>query len=177
MRQRIVQARARRRQRQVLLALLAVLLLSLLLLLDCRCTREPPPEPAPEPVMPVPAEEPEATLPRHPPIQRMDRPEYTSEVPEPLAWLDSFRMQVAARSPRLAECFVGAERPGRLKWTASVDPLEGKVSEHQLEPVLTTDALTATQRACAVDVLSEPSYTLVGEGRATPSRLSMIIEF
>lgn len=108
-------------------------------------------------------------------IDRRDRPEYPPAVPVPVPWLDAFRMQVSARSPRLARCFVGTEQPGRMKWTTSVVPAEGAVSEHDLEPVLATRELTAAERACVLEVLSEPAYTLIGADG--PSRVSLVIEF
>ncbi len=175
---RLEQKRARKRR--IWLGFLLLLLLLLLLLSRCSCTQEPPVLPGEEAVGPALIEEalePEEPLPRVAPVERVDRPEYRSELPEPLPWLDAFRMQVAARSPRLGQCFIGAERPGRLRWTASVEPLEGSVSEHQLEPMLQGDALTQKQRTCAIGVLSDPPYTLEGPGRSTPSLLSMVIEF
>jgi hypothetical protein len=108
----------------------------------------------------------------------MDRPDYATPPPDPMPWIASFRLQVSARSPRLAACFVGAPRPGALKWTASVEPGTGRVSDHTLEPALESDPLTAEQKACLLAVLSDPPYRLAVEGaRATPSRVSVAIEF
>ena len=75
--------------------------------------------------------------------------------------------------------FVGADRPGRLKWTAAMAPVDGRVSEHTLEPTVAEEVLTKQQKTCVIGVLSEPPYRLdVGEGkRATPSRVGMVIEF
>lgn len=176
-RRRRLQAR-RKRARRWPWALLALLLLLLFLVRDCRCNAPPAEGPveAPEAVDPVPVE-PEPA----PPTERMDpilRPTFQSPPPDPLPWLAAFRMQVAARGPRLAACFVGVERPGALKWSALVEPGSGTVSEHTLEPVLQSDALTAEQRACLLQVLSDPAYALDGEGkRATPSRVSIAISF
>ncbi len=174
-------ARRDRRLAWVLLALLAVLLL---LLSDCSCQPEPPQQAAPGPA----AEEPEPELtppveaPKRPQapgrIARLDRPEYRSEVPEVLPWVAAFQRQVEARSPRLAACFVGAERPGRMKWTAAVAPETGRVSEHSLEPTVADEVLSRVQRQCLIGVLSDPPYRFqVVEGRATPSRVSLVIEF
>ncbi len=166
-----------------LLALLILLLLLLLLLRNCSCgTEASGPPPVDEPASPLPgADEPEVTPPEAPPnhrVARRDRPEYALEQPEPLPWITAFRLQVAARSPRLAECFVGAHRPGTLKWTAEVEPIHGRVSDHTLEPTLLSDALTRPQRACALEVLSDPPYTLeAGSPRSTPSRVGIVIEF
>jgi len=172
-------ARKKRRRRRLLLA--ALVLLLLLLFRDCRCSS---PEPGAE--APAPGAGPAAEVEDSPPtaplpgghVARQDRPEYASATPEALPWIGAFRMQVAARGPRLAECFVGADRPGALKWTASVEPTQGRVSDHLLEPTLMSDGLTREQQSCAADVLSEPTYTLDADGeRATPARVSMVIEF
>jgi hypothetical protein len=167
-------------RRWVLLALL--LLLLMFLLRDCRCNEPPVEEPVAEGVAG------EAGLPSEPPppppapltgrVDRVDRPEFGTAAPAAIPWLDAFRLQVAARSPRLAECFVGAERPGTLKWSALVEPASGKVSDQTLEPTLLSDALTVEQRDCALAVLSTPAYRLQGnDERSTPSRISMAIEF
>ncbi len=165
------------------LLVVALLLLLLLLLRDCAC-QEPPQltGPAPEP-LPAAAAEPGPTEPGPAPIKpgrigRRDRPEYSSAPPEALPWLAEFRMQVAARSPRLAECFVGIEEPGALRWTTSVEPRSGQVSEHDLEPTLSSAELTRQQRTCAIAVLSDPVYRLqTDDERATPARVGLVIEF
>jgi hypothetical protein len=159
--------------------LIAVLLL-LLLLRSCPAEEPAAPE-VPVVVAPavVPAPPP-APLPPPAPTGRVatrGRPSFETPVPAPLPWVSSFRMQVAARSPRLAECFVGADRPGKLKWTASVSPVDGRVSEHVLEPMLVTDAISGEQRACVLGVLSDPPYRLDDDGRTTPSRVGVVIEF
>lgn len=87
-------------------------------------------------------------------------------------------MQVTVRSPRLAACFNGMAEPGALRWTSSLDPVRGLVSEQSLEPTLSGAVLTAKQENCIMQVLSAPPYALQVEGgRATPSRVSMVIEF
>lgn len=172
----------RSRRRWILLLILLILLL--LLLRDCRCNEvvEEPPVVAGDATLVVPAPlevVPEAVVPR--PVgrvARVDRPEFRSEVPGPIPWVASFRLQVAARSPRLAECFVGAHRPGTLKWTAAVEPGAGRVSDMTLEPTLLSDELTRPQRVCVLGVLSDPPYELPDGGeRSTPSRVGMVIEF
>ena len=172
------QAEEHDRRWRWLLLLLALLLL-LLLVRDCRCSTpevdevvpDVPAEPAP--VEPAPPPDPEPTD----RIDRTDRPEYWSPPPQPVPWLAAFRLQVAARSPRLSECFVGARRPGTFKWTSTVDPVEGRVSDHLLEPMLDSDDLTRQQRTCVVDVLSDPVYRIEGDDRTSPSRISLVIEF
>ena len=164
--------------------LAAVALLLLLLLRDCSCNEPvspPPPAVAATPEEPVPEEVIEPTPARAPHRGRLatrHRPIYESELLDPLPWLASYRMQVSARSPRLAECFVGAARPGTLKWTASVEPDLGQVSEQTLEPTLLSDELTRQQRSCVFEVLSVPAYQLESDGeRSTPVRVGMVSEF
>ena len=168
------------RHRRRLVALLLLILL-LALLPDCDCSE---PEPEPEPIPPSLLGEGAVEDEDPPPvslggrIRRQDRPEFASPAPAPLPWLDAFRMQVAARSPRLATCFVGVSQPGTLKWTTSVEPMTGQVSEHELEPTLLSEPLTRRQKACIIDVLSEPTYQLQANGeRSTPSRVGMVLEF
>lgn len=168
---------ARDRRRWWLLVLLVVLLLWALLP-DC-AHEEPPPALALGIPVSVPAQSEPIAEPPEPPkrVGRRDRPAFDSETPDLLPWIVSLRMQVAARSPRLAQCFIGVERPGRLKWTASVEPQGGLVSDHSLEPTLQSDELTEQQRICVIGVLSEPPYRLPSDERSTPSRVSMVIEF
>ncbi len=175
------QPRQDRRRWPWVLVLIAALLL---LFSDCTCSSPPTPEePSPEP--PATEKAPEFVAPSQPPrdaprgrMPRLDRPEYTSEVPEVLPWVAAFQAQVEARSPRLSACFEGAVRPGRLKWTAAVEPGSGRVSEHTLEPTVADEALTRTQRTCVLDVLSSPPYRLDDSAeRATPSRVGIVIEF
>ncbi len=174
---------AAERQRWYLLVLVIVLLLALFR--ECACA--PPPEPAhvcePCPEGPVEIGPPIEVPPGPPPpikgrIKRKPRPSFEGQPPPVLPWIAAFRMQVAARSPRLAECFVGTERPGRLKWTTSVEPNKGLVGEHTLEPMLLTDELGRKERECVLEVLSNPAYRLdAGEERSTPSRVGLVIEF
>ncbi len=170
----------KRRWPWVVLAILAALLL---LLSDCTCAEPPveeeptgPPAEAPTPVETVETPTKRPIAPGR--IGRIDRPEYEGEVPAPLPWILAFQRQVEARSPRLAACFVGAERPGRLKWTAAVAPETGRVSDHTLEPTVADETLTRAQKRCVIAVLSDPVYDLEAAGeRATPSRVAMVIEF
>lgn len=172
----------KRRWWPILLALLLLLLLH-----DCRCEPDPVPEP---PAAPTQGEAmggvgTSVEAPPPPPdpgrVSRRARPAYAPTTPEPLPWINALRLQVAARSTRLAACFVGVAQPGALKWTASVDPGAGRVSDQTLEPTLSSEALSAEQRDCALGVLAEPPYRLLtGEGseaRSTPSRVGMVIEF
>lgn len=167
----------KKKKRRWLWTLLLLLLLALLCP-DCSCDRSTGTvtNPIPPPAV---VEEPPAPLPRLTgKVKRKDRPEFPVKTPAPLPWLDAFRMQVSARSPRLATCFVDAQRPGMLRWSSSVDPVTGVVSQHTLEPTLQSEALSKTQRACVLEVLTSPEYVLeVDEERSTPSRVGMVIEF
>jgi len=172
--------RPRRNERRgwVLLGLILVLLL---LMHPCRCNEEPVHEPPVcEDECPGSPAEPEPTppAPLTGRLSRQDRPAFQGAAPDSPSWIDAFRLQVAARGPRLAECFIGADRPGRLKWTSSVEPLSGGVSEHVFEPMLITQELSRTERACIEGVLSSPTYTLeAGSEPSTPSRVGLVIEF
>lgn len=172
-----------RRRRRRWWPWLLLLLLLLLLLRLCSCSEAPPP--LPEPVAPAPTGPagtgevtPPAPVPQPGRIPRRDRSEYANDAHDQLPWVTAFRMQVAARAPRLAECFVGADNPGALKWTAAVEPVSGRVSDHTLEPAGVSSVLTADQRTCVLGVLSDPPYRLeAGAGRSTPPRVGMTIEF
>lgn len=195
----VQRARAQRRRRRTL-GLTFVLLL-LLLLSRCECNPPPPPPQAPPakaeapapPEPPKPAAKPKAPVRAKPaplraraePVQRGDLATKARGAP---AWLEELRTQVSARSPRLAHCFNGAERPGALRWTASVNPSSGWVSEHELEPVGQAGAvdLSKAQRDCLVLGLSSPAYRLYRSQGAPqgaqqtavlPERISLVIEF
>lgn len=93
-------------------------------------------------------------------------------------WIDEFQLQVAARSPRLAQCFTGIDRPGALRWSASVNPQSGGTADHELEPVGFSTELSPEQRECVVKVLSSPVYKLTApQKEALPNRISLVIEF
>ncbi len=96
----------------------------------------------------------------------------------PPLWLASLRIQVAARSPRLAECFEGTTRPGTLRWSVAVDPDQGVVSDPEVLPTLAGQELSSAQRRCVLGVLSDPPYQLAtGDEPATPARVALVIEF
>jgi hypothetical protein len=179
-----LQARARRRRRrrqQVALAIAA--LIALALLRCCSCG-----EGAPQPVSPetkdagtdagaaAPLAKKPLTAPR---VGLLRRGDLKLDDTKALPWLDEFRMQVAARSPKLANCFHGADKPGALRWTTELNPTSGQVSNHALEPIGGTLGLNQPQRECLVQALSEPRYRLQqppGES-STPSRVSIMLEF
>ena len=170
-------AASRKRRRPWWLLLLALLLL----LWWPDCGTDPEPEgvakgAAAHPGVDVPAPvDPPSTADR---IQRRPRPRAPIRAKEAPSWLSQLRLQVAARSPRLARCFEGAVQPGRLRWTASVEPAGGRIQEHELEPILGPDALSGDQQDCAERVLSDPPYRLPEEAETSaPTRVSLIIEF
>ncbi|MFE8598210.1 hypothetical protein [Archangium violaceum] len=174
-----------KRRRRIRRAVTIAALLFLAMLVRCEC--QPPPVPPPEPVVkPAPAEvkpkKPE--LPASKPkafserMKRQRRGNYQNEAQTSPSWLDDFRIQVAARSPRLAQCFSGTERPGALRWTAAVNAASGSVSDHALEPVGTGGELSGKQRDCVQGVLSSPGYRLKpGQKQDLPGRVSIVIEF
>ncbi|MFZ9521304.1 MAG: hypothetical protein ACO3A4_12585 [Silvanigrellaceae bacterium] len=100
-------------------------------------------------------------------------------------WFETFRRQVLARSPRLAECFKGASVPGGVRWTVRFNTQTGEVSDHALEFVGAEGSLPAIQQSCLVEVLSQPGYAPLdprewgGKGnipkQAVP--VSLVIEF
>jgi hypothetical protein len=93
-------------------------------------------------------------------------------------WVDDFRLQVAARSPRLAECFVGLDKPGALRWTAAVNAKSGAVADHQIESVPPSPELQRGQHDCVVRILSNPNYTLRAlQEEALPKSIALVIEF
>lgn len=184
--------RQRRQRRRALLVVL-LLVLVLLLLRQCDCANPPGPPAAPPTVELPPIEPPapkvvkptpkvrKAKRPRRPTIakiQTKNRPAYAPKPVSPTRWLTAFRLQIAARSPILARCFQGAQRPGALKWTATVDPRRGIVSDHSLEPTLAGAELTQPRRSCLIKALSTPPYRLPKPpGGDAPTRVSIVIEF
>ena len=106
------------------------------------------------------------------------RSDFILSSPKPQPWITGFRMQVAARSGRLARCFEGADRPGAIKWSGAVEPTEGTVSDHTIEPILYGGEIPNSKLNCLKNVLTYPPYILTGESNfATPSRVGMVIEF
>jgi len=178
----VQRARARRRVRRGL----AVALLALIAFFArCEC------QPAPQGAMEATAAEPEAREPLKPaprkpgkpgPLpgdgQRLSRARFATDLREAPPWMDEYRLQVAARSVRLAQCFEGADRPGALRWIASVNPKSGAVSDHAIEPVGAGNEIKQGQRECLLAALSSPPYRLTAPGdRALPDRVGLVIEF
>jgi hypothetical protein len=176
--------KARRRRRLKRIASLALLLLLLLLI---RCEGEPG-----EPVVATApdAGRPEEKLvekkaaPKTPwkkpviPPKPVERPDFETPSRLPAAWVDEFRLQVAARSPRLSACFIGTNRPGALRWTTLVSLQTGAVGNHDFEPMGPAADLTRTQLDCLADVLAKPGYRLSGAtAEGLPERVSLVLEF
>lgn len=175
--QRARRGRARRR------ALWAALLLLLLLFVRCDCAPEPAPAPE-EPAAVVvdagvkpPTPKQVKRAPSRDRIAASVRPGYEPGAQPSPAWLDDFRLQVAARSPRLAQCFKGTDRPGALRWTVALNAGSGAVSDHVFEPVGLAD-LSVAQRDCLQRTLSAPGYHVTpGDAQSLPARVSLVIEF
>jgi hypothetical protein len=95
-------------------------------------------------------------------------------------WLTALRLQVSARSLVLARCFTGAERPGALRFTASVTPSSGQLADVVVESLAGGPPLSEAQRQCATTTLSQPPYRLpiVGEREVDiATRVSLVLEF
>jgi hypothetical protein len=187
-RERVAQVpsvRREKRRRRIRRAVTIAALLLLAMLTRCECEPSPP-APPPEPVVETtprekppkpapPASKPKALSDR---MERQRRGRYQNEAQTSPSWLDDFRLQVAARSPRLARCFSGTERPGALRWTAAVNAASGSVSDHVLEAVGTGGDPSGKQRDCVLGVLSSPAYRLKPEQKQDlPGRVSIVIEF
>ncbi len=178
----VKKARRRRDTRRGLTLLALVLLV--LLFARCRC-EGPLPEPLPEPEVKtgkVEEKKPPAPVTRPQPLQGSIRTKprgryQPASVPRP-GWLESFHLQVSARSSRLARCFDGADRPGALRWAAALNAKTGAVSDHEIEPLGAPSRFTAENSACVVAVLSDPPYRLdVPASEALPNRVGLVIEF
>lgn len=173
--------RARRRRRLRRAFWVAVLLL-LLLLIRCDCGA-PSMMAAPDAgvdagvvaaVTPKPTKRAAVAAQRLASHQRRDWETGTQPGP---SWLGAFRTQVAARSPRLATCFQGADRPGAIRWGVAVDPASGAVSDHQFEPMALGE-LSNAQRECLAKVLSEPKYRIEREAQTNlPLQVTLTLEF
>jgi hypothetical protein len=180
---RTARDKARRRRR---LAFAAPPLLLIAMLLRCDCERTDPVKVAAKVETKAP---PEKTPTPRPPrksgraplagdVDRRPRRAYEAEAQPPPGWIDEFRLQASARSPRLAQCFEGTDRPGALRWVAALNPETGTVSDQELEPVGTRSGLTPEQRACVARALSNPGYRLSSRpAQPFPERVSLVIEF
>lgn len=178
--------RREKRRRRTRRAVTIAALLLLAMLMRCGCEPSPPAPPLESVVKPAPEVKPEKPAPpatskpkaSSDRMGRQPRGSYQNEAQTSPGWLDGFRLQVAARSPRLAQCFSGTDRPGALRWTAAVNAASGSVSDHALELVGTGGELSGKQRDCVLGVLSSPGYRLKPEQKQElPGRVSIVIEF
>ncbi len=171
--------RLARRRRNLLIALLIALLL--LLLSRCECEEAPgygPPSNEPATVVYVPEPEPPAKPLGRGRTKKKKRPKIAVKAPPPPPWLDQFRLQVSARSPRLATCLNGAERPGALKLSGLVHAKSGRVTAAKVEPVFRGSTLSQKQLDCLVKKLIEQPYNLKDpDPEAAARRVSLIFEF
>ena len=160
----------KRRNRRTLIA--SLLLLLLLLLLKCEV-----PQPGTGEGTPIAVASPEEPVTFGARTKTQKRPGYSVPVRPGPTWLDEFRLQVAARSPRLSTCFNGTDRSGALRWTTSIDAKTGAVTGHEFEPLGAT-TITAEQKRCATVALSEPGYRLRDPpSEKLPNRVSLVLEF
>ncbi len=175
-----------RRRRRLALAVPPLLVIAALL--RCDCERQPAKLPEPVQAQAGPKAPPAAPAPRPPrprgraplagEVDRRPRPGYQTGAQPPPTWIDEFRLQATARSPRLAQCFEGTDRPGALRWVAALNPETGSVSDQDLEPVGPHTALTVEQRACVARALATPGYRLTRPpNQPFPERVSLVIEF
>lgn len=167
------EARAKKRKRRSRRMLIAsTLLLLLLLLLKCDVPRGTGGDATP--LAMVTPEEPVTFGAR---VKTQKRPGYTVPVRKGPDWLDEFRLQVAARSPRLSTCFNGSDRSGAIRWTTTIDTRTGAVTGHEFEP-LGAAIMTADQKRCATQALSQPGYQLKEPPpEPLPNRVSLVLEF
>ncbi|MEY3902342.1 MAG: hypothetical protein RL189_1648 [Pseudomonadota bacterium] len=177
------------RGRIVAAVLIAVLIL-VLLVNRCSCT--PPAVPQPDvQVQPSGSKVPilKTVRPETPKVERgkqgeLPRGQFTALEQSAPEWFESLRRQVMARSPRLSDCLKGAERSGGVRWSATFNPANGRVSDHSLLLINTTVTLSEEQESCLVDVLSSPQYspvaTAAGRSQQVPTQplqIHMVIEF
>lgn len=187
-RQRVQQIPAVRRERtrrrvRRLVAVCALLLLALLMRCDCDKNpqgQRPASAPAkrPEPAKPRPKIAKDKRSSDRTKMQTQPRNKFAGAAQAPAAWLDDFRLQVAARSPRLAQCFTGTDKPGALRWTAALNADSGAVSDHQIEPIAPSGELKREQYDCLTRILSDPRYKLKpAVSEVLPDTIALVIEF
>jgi len=181
--------RKRRRRRRIRNGIAAALAVLFVLLWRCDCAKPPPPapvvekqevkkEPPPPPPLVKPGVKPKKKLEAE--MASKLRGSYGGEERAAPSWVDDFRLQVAARSVRLASCFTGIDKPGALRWTASVNPESGAVSDHELEALASTMPIWPREKTCLIGALSNPPYKISGAPpvkEGIPNRVSIVIEF
>ncbi len=176
---------ARARRRRILRNLGVVIILLLLMLMRCECGPGVPPAVEPKVVEKIEVKPKKKVVVKVAPKKPLDgqgtktnRGALGVGAPAPPTWIDEFQLQVAARSPRLALCFTGVERPGAIRWSTSVNPTSGIAADHEFEPIGVSTELTPVQQECIVKVLQNPAYKLTApEKEGLPNRVSLVIEF
>ena len=106
-----------------------------------------------------------------------NRPKLNVNPPPQPIWLEEFQRQVSARSPLLAKCAEGARAPGLLRWSGSVDPSSGVLSEQAIESVDATQALTETQQECILRALGALPFNFPNPGDRQARRIRLLLEY
>ena len=176
------QVRKIRNRRRVFRLVALLVILIFLLLIRCDCGPAKPHVPQVVEPTPVEKEMPDAGVQKpvfKTTVKTLPRDSYENKKLLGASWLEQFQMQVVARSPRLAQCFVGVDRPGALRWTCALNADTGVASDHELEPLgNNTGQLSKTQEACVVEALSKPAYTLTNVPKeGLPQRIGFVLEF
>lgn len=175
---------------RLLAALFIAVAIAVLLISRCSCTPPSVPKPG-DPVQPSGSKAPalKTVRPETPKAERgkqgeLQRGQFTAREQAAPEWFEALRRQVLARSPRLSDCFKGAERGGGVRWSATFNPANGRVSDHSLLLINTTVTLSEELESCLIDVLSSPQYLPVAApaGRSQqvptqPLQIHMVIEF
>ncbi|MEN9811102.1 MAG: hypothetical protein RLZZ488_2669 [Pseudomonadota bacterium] len=171
-------------------ALLIVAAIAVLVISRCSCTPTAVPQPDTQP-QPSGSKAPvlRTVRPETPKAERgkqgeLQRGQFTVREQAAPEWFEALRRQVLARSPRLSDCLKGAQRGGGVRWSATFNPANGRVSDHSLLLINTTVTLSEEQQSCLVDVLSSPQYSPVAapsdrsqQVPTQPLQIHMVIEF
>ena len=159
-------------------------LLLLLWLLPQDCANEPTPETFPPETIPKTPPPPQAiiaettqrpALPASVPPKR--RPSLNVKPPPQPVWLEEFQRQVSARSPLMAKCAEGARAPGLLRWSGSVNPSSGILSEQVIESINANQALTETQQRCILRALGTLPFKFRDPGDGQSRRIRLLLEY
>ncbi|APS00767.1 hypothetical protein [Pajaroellobacter abortibovis] len=63
------------------------------------------------------------------------------------------RLQVVARSPRIAQCLIGMDKPGALRWTSFVNPGVASGQESGPTELSKRAACLISVRVCSMSLL------------------------
>jgi len=171
-----------KRRLKRLTSITTLLLLLWLLPRDCATESVPPNIPArtlpkvpPSPQAIIEKIPQESTAPASVPPH--SRPHLNVKPPPQPIWLEEFQRQISARSPLLAKCAEGARAPGLLRWSGSVDPSSGVLSEQAIESVNANQALTETQQECILRALGTLPFNFPHPGDGESRRIRLILEY